>query len=394
MIHRKGVLSLSVFISEWKADTQIVDLFRFPGIAVLVLLCIAAGCVQPDMVLPSISPVQAESPVLVIDHTFPFEESEITIRLPLDSGVYYGARDADKQIYLYSDLTDHDWLPHYYRAFIDDPLQEPFFSDLIAELRRVRSDLQLDDDRYLELCSVFVQSLPYDDDTVLIEPKFPIETYGDGTGDCDDKSLLLAGILSREGYSVALLLYSEEAHMAVGVKGDGCRDIGDGYVFIETTRPNFVGIVPEILAGDIVLESDPIIIPIGDGTTGYGRCDQTMVLSDLLTYCRDEIDRLNVEMERESAIIGEMKSEIASLKNEMDSLIRERRYQEYNRQVPVFNSKIDRYNKRIEEYNHLVRSAERYVAIHTTIINRMYDRYGLYREMHKEGIITEMRAGM
>ncbi len=367
---------------------------RFLSVVILFFICIAGGCIQPDMVLPSISSAQAEPQVLVVNQTFLFEGSNITISVPLDMGVYSGARDADKQIYLYSDLTDRDWLPHYYRAFIDDPHQEPFFSDLIAELRRVRSDLQLDDDRYLELCCVFVQSLPYDDDTVLIEPKFPIETYGDGTGDCDDKSLLLAGILSREGYSVALLLYSEEAHMAVGVKGDGCPDIGDGYIFIETTRPNFVGIVPEMLAGDIVLESDPIIIPIGDGTIRYGRCDQTIVLSDLLTYCRDEIDRLNAEMEHESALLSEMNDEIGALRMELDSLIRQGRYQEYNRQVPVFNSLIDRYNKRIEEYNRLVRSAERYVAIHTTINNRMYDRYGLYREMLKEGIITDMRAGM
>jgi len=344
------------------------------------------------MVLPSISPVQAEYPVLTIDHTFLFEESDITISLPLDYGVYYGARDADKQIYLYSDLTDHDWLPYYYRAFIDDPQQEAFFQELIAELRRVRSALRLDDDRYLELCTVFVQSLPYDDDTTLIEPKFPIETFGDGTGDCDDKSLLLAGLLSREGYSVALLLYSEEAHMAVGVKGDGCRNVGDGYIFIETTRPNFVGIVPEMLAGDIVLESEPMIIPIGDGTIGYGRCDQTIVLSDLLAYCRDEIDRLNTEMEMEFAAIEEMTDEIGALRMEMDSLIRQRRYQEYNRQVPVFNSLIDRYNSHIEEYNRLVRSAERYVAIQSTIINRMHDRHGLYCEMLGEGVIGEIRG--
>ncbi len=367
---------------------------RFLSVVILFFICIAGGCVQPDMVAPSISPAPAEPQVLVVNQTFLFEGSDIIISVPLDMGVYYGARDADKQIYLYSDLSDRDWLPIYYTAFIDDPLQEPFFSDLIAELRRVRSDLQLDDDRYLELCCVFVQSLPYDDDTVLIEPKFPIETYSEGTGDCDDKSLLLAGILSREGYSVALLLYSEEAHMAVGVNGDGCRDVGDGYAYVETTRPNFVGIVPEMLAGDIVLESEPMIIPVGEGTIGYGRCDQTIMLSDLLTYCRDEIDRLNAEIERESVLLSEMNSEIASLKNEMNSLIRQQRYQDYNQQVPIFNSLIDRYNKRIEEYNRLVRLAERYVAIHTAILNRKHDRQGLYREMLGEGIITEMRAGM
>lgn len=388
-------MSLPVFISEWKADRRIVSLFRFPGIVVLVLLCIAcasSGCVQPDMVAPSTVPVMAEPGVLVVDHSFRFEESDVTIRVPLDRGAYLGARGSDKQIYLYSDLTDREWLPFYYTAFIDDPHQEAFFSDLIGELRRVRSDLRLDDDRYLELCSVFVQSLPYDDDTALIEPKFPIETYGDGTGDCDDKSMLLAGILSREGYSVALLLYSEEKHMAVGVPGDGCRDIGGGYAYIETTRSHFVGIVPERLAGDIILISEPMIIPIGEGTTGYGRCDQTAILSDLLTYCRDEIDRLNARIERESALLSEMNSDISSRKAEMDSLIRQGRYQEYNRQVPEYNRMIGQYNSRLEDYNRLVRSAQRYVAIHTAILERKHDRKGLYREMLEEGIIAEMRA--
>lgn len=367
---------------------------RFIIFGLLLLFCTTTGCVQPDMVPPSISPIRTDAPALVMIHEFLFEESRVTLSVPLDQSVYYGAMDADKQIYLYSDLSDQNWLPIYYTAFIDDPNQEAFFSDLIRALRTLRSDLSLDDDRYLELCTVFIQSLPYDDDTTLIEPKFPIETYGDLTGDCDDKSLLLAGILSREGFSVALLLYSEESHMAVGVHADGCRDIGDGYAYIETTKHHFVGIVPDSLTGDVVLASKPLIIPIGDGTIGYGRCDQTIVLSDLLTYCRGEIDRLNRDMERELAIISEMNSELASLKDEMDALIRQGRYSEYNQQVPVYNGMIERYNSRLESYNHLVRSTERYIAIHNRIIGRTYDRQGLYHEMLQEGVIAEMGARM
>ena len=80
----------------------------------------------------------------------------------------------------------------------------------------------LDDDEYLELMAVAVQSLPYDTDGTLTAPKFPIETYVDGRGDCDDKSLLLAALLAREGYSVALFYFKPEAHMALGVKGYQC----------------------------------------------------------------------------------------------------------------------------------------------------------------------------
>lgn len=367
---------------------------RFVVFGLLLLICTIVGCVQPDMVPPSISPIRTDAPALVINHEFLFEESRVTLSVPLDPAVYSGARDADKQIYLYSDLSDRDWLPIYYIAFIDDPNQEAFFSDLIQSLRIIKSDRRLDDDRYIELCTVCVQSLPYDDDTTLIEPKFPIETYGDLTGDCDDKSLLLAGILSREGYSVALLLYPDESHMAVGVQADGCQDAGDGYAYIETTKHHFVGIVPDTLTGDVVLASNPLIIPIGNGEIGYGRCDQTIVLSNLLIYCRSEIDRLNGEMERESVILHEMNSGIASLKREMDLLILQGRYEEYNRQVPVYNRMIEQYNSRLDGYNSLARSAERYTAIHNRILVRTYDRPGLYREMVQEGVIAEMRSRM
>ncbi|MCP1714989.1 hypothetical protein J2T58_000837 [Methanocalculus alkaliphilus] len=358
----------------------------------LCLLCLSSGCFQPDSIPPSITPLSTDTTVHPISHSFLFEESRVTIDVPVDMGVYRGAQQSNKRIYLYRDLPDSEWYPIYYTAFIDDPHQDPFFQDLISALRSVRSDLRLDDDRYLELCSVFVQSLPYDDDTVLIEPKFPIETYGDGTGDCDDKSLLLAGILSREGYDVALLLYLEEKHMAIGIRGDGCSDVGDGYSYLETTRAHFVGIVPDRLAGNVTISSTPIIIPVGDGTLGYGACLETRALFDLLSYCRDQVDELNAQMDRERVVLEGMKEEIAARQSSMELLRSQGRYTEYNHQVAGFNAEIERYNDRLRRYNELVREAERYVGIHTTILDRMYDRHGLYRQMERIGILAEMRG--
>ena len=72
--------------------------------------------------------------------------------------------------------------------------------------------------------------------------KFPIETYVDKSGDCADKSLLLAGILSREGYNVALLSFPKESHMAVGVVCPGADYKNTGYAFVETTQLSFVGV--------------------------------------------------------------------------------------------------------------------------------------------------------
>ena len=106
-----------------------------------------------------------------------------------------------------------------YRAMVMDPVQEQIFSDLLEELRTVRHLQGLSDDEYLELMAVYVQSLRYE--SLEQSPvKFPAETIFDSAGDCDDKSLLLAGLLAREGYSVALLSFEPEAHMAIGIGSD------------------------------------------------------------------------------------------------------------------------------------------------------------------------------
>ena len=70
----------------------------------------------------------------------------------------------------------------------------------------IRTRHNLDSDEYLELMAVFVQSIPYKSQN-LSSPKYPIETYGDREGDCDDKSMLLAGLLAHEGYRVSSLLF-------------------------------------------------------------------------------------------------------------------------------------------------------------------------------------------
>ena len=65
-----------------------------------------------------------------------------------------------------------------YLSMIDDPNQEPFYTDLIHDMRSIRDKQGLDDDEYLELMTVFVQSIRYET-TSENPPKFPVETYVD-----------------------------------------------------------------------------------------------------------------------------------------------------------------------------------------------------------------------
>jgi hypothetical protein len=268
----------------------------------------------PAAVPPEIVPVEGAS----LDHT-------PGLHLPLrgrggddpgsriDPAVYAGAKEADRRLHLYEDLSEEEWIPIYYQAFANDSHQEPFYANLIAAFREIRDREGLDDDRYLELITVFVQSIPYRTDDSITEPKFPIETYGDGEGDCDDKSLLLAGLLAREGYQVALFYFGDEAHMAVGVGGAGCHYQNTPLAYIETTNASYVGIPPPVLSNGTVLASDPLVIPVGDGPRYYAACDQVMTIERALSVSRARVEALAPELGMRAGELEAEKEYIESL---------------------------------------------------------------------------------
>jgi len=100
----------------------------------------------------------------------------------------------------------------------------------------------------------FVQSLPYTEDRVSTPwneyPRYPIETLFDRGGDCEDTSILVAALLDRMGYDVALLFLSGEKHCAVGVSIEGAHgsyySIGaKKYFYLETTGEGWrIGEIP------------------------------------------------------------------------------------------------------------------------------------------------------
>ncbi|MFA6226002.1 MAG: hypothetical protein WC620_07485 [Methanoregula sp.] len=180
-------------------------------------------------------------------YTFSFQKTTITITTNVSNAVYYGAKNGDKFAIISQETAPETLASDYYRAFVDDPHQDPLYADLLEGFRSIRTNHQYSDDEYLELLTVFVQSLPYDNESAAHPDnpsRFPVETIVDGAGDCDDKSVLLAGLLSREGYNVSLLLFIPEHHMAVGVTGDSMQYRDTGYIYVETTGVLLMGDVP------------------------------------------------------------------------------------------------------------------------------------------------------
>jgi hypothetical protein len=204
---------------------------------------------------------------LVISYQFPFENGTIGISVPVNISVYQGAHGADRNITIPGSTPPSTLLQDYYLSFVGDPQQGQFFASLLEEFHIHQKSLNLTSDEYLEMLTTFVQSLSY-------EPhpggsKFPIETFVDRSGDCDDKALLLAALLAREDFNVSLLYFEREHHLALGVASDanGFRD--SGYAYVETTYPSFIGAVPERIEGTGILSDPPRILRIGNGTGKY-----------------------------------------------------------------------------------------------------------------------------
>ncbi|MCS6859621.1 MAG: hypothetical protein NZT92_04790 [Abditibacteriales bacterium] len=125
-----------------------------------------------------------------------------------------------------------------------------------------------------EVCNVlaFVQSLPYhlDEETMGRAEyfRYPIETLADGTGDCEDTSILAAALLRTLQHDVVLLLVRPQAgeagHVAIGVAVRGFPTqqreglVKQQYLYCETTAEGWhVGEVPDQYRG-CVIEVHPV----------------------------------------------------------------------------------------------------------------------------------------
>jgi hypothetical protein len=330
-------------------------------VLVTVLFLLAAGCtgvipsLRPQIVYPSIEPVEG-APSHPVSFTYAFEDGTVTLTVPINGSVFYGAQRAEKNASIPRGTPDAEWVPGYYLAFLSDPAQDGFYEDLISQFRRIRDERGLDSDRYLELMAVGVQSLPYREKGGA--PHFAVETFAERTGDCDDKSLLLAGLLSREGYRVSLLVFDAEDHMAVGITADGCRYRNTSFSFLESTNRSLVGIPPERIEGKIpTLSSEPLVIPVGSGNIAYGACGETLAIQSALVTARDAADSLEQQLAAKKAELDRAGGNPA----------------EYHRLVSGYNSMVDEHNRNAVVTNY--------------IVQHLHDRPGTFRWLRSRGLV-------
>jgi hypothetical protein len=317
---------------------------RLALVAAIIVILLGAGYLlisRPVVIYPSIHPVEVEGGTYRdVGMNFTFEGEIQSLSIPVNGTVYYGAQHAQKEALLYRELPDSIFIPNYYLSFLNDSHQDEFFRELSGAFRNLREEESLDDDEYLEMLAVAVQSLAYETDGTVTPPKFPIETYVDGKGDCDDKSLILAGLMAREGYTVALFYFRPESHMAVGVKGYQCDYQDTGYGYVASTNLSLVGISTGQLAGGVNLTSVPLVIPVANGTRLYGRCQETMAIQTALDRAGSQADSLS--------------RDLATLSGRMSDLRSQGKFTDYNQLAGRYADMLKEYNNNALAHNYIL----------------------------------------
>ncbi|MBP2146842.1 hypothetical protein J2129_002296 [Methanofollis sp. W23] len=359
---------------------------QWAGIIVIAMLCssvlIVSGVVpflRPAAVYPSITPVAGVDEIDPAEFIFSFERDHYRLQMPVDAAVYSGAREGQKNAVLYEEIADEVWMAEYYRAFLDDPHQEDLYAGLLTAFREVGDENRLDSDRYLEMIVAFVQAIPYQVHPPDTPPKFPVETVAERKGDCDDKSLLLAALLSRDEYDVALFNFADDGHMAVGIASDDVTYGETGYAYIETTDSGFVGAVPGTLAGGVTLSGEPQVIRIGNGTTRYTGGAETAYIIAREQEAKEAAGTLNEEIARRSEALKRSEEGLREEKSSITSLLDGGDHSGYNRAIIPFNRDVRTHNQDLTDYMSDVERYDLTAEVYNYIVEHRHDRAGTYR---------------
>ncbi|MDO5843658.1 MAG: hypothetical protein Q4Q53_00735 [Methanocorpusculum sp.] len=304
-----------------------------PLLIFVILLTFSCGCVLDTY--PSISEDGNDLSVKTIAIDFPYKDKEVTGFVELKLAPYSGAKLSKKTAVLYGKTKDSGWEEKYYDAMINDASLTDLYSRLIEFFDSYSAANSFDSDEYAEMVTSFVQTIPYR--TEESNTRFPIETVVDNYGDCDDKSILLSGILSRKGYDVALLNFGN--HMTAAINSSG------SYKMIETT--SYAYITEEVNLSEFNVETNvPKIYKIGEGMTPYYSEDKVDAVLKTYTSLLSDCAVLYSKISGLEKVIEDQK---ASLNERYDNELRIA----CNKNIDAYNSYVSQYKKKSEALSKL-----------------------------------------
>ena len=121
--------------------------------------------------------------------------------------------------------------------------------------------------------------------------------------------------------------------MALGVGSADSLYKDTGYAYLETTNLSYVGVPPDELAGGVVLTSEPLIIPVGNGTTVYTSGAETSYINEMSTLSEQKVQGMDTQVKPLVSDLTAKQEQIASLEAQMQALRSSGNIGAYNAQV-------------------------------------------------------------
>ncbi len=183
---------------------------------------------------PAIHADSSDTSTTVVEIEFPFRNEIVSGEITLHLSPYKGTKaEGAKSIPLFGYSQQQ-----YYAAIANDPAQDEMYAQLFTFFDRYSKEHNLTSDDYVELLTTYVQNIPYK--TVGAAVNVPIETVIENKGDCDDKSVLLSGLLAKSGYAAGVVVFGVENHMTAAIKEVETGQVISSYILIETTRYAYI----------------------------------------------------------------------------------------------------------------------------------------------------------
>ena len=240
-------------------------------------------------------PASAAGPPVTITRSFPFQNGSVSITTSVNASLYAASKKTYRSTFQLGDPKDIG--TRYYGAMINDPTQEPLYEELLGRFRQIRNERNLSDDEYLELMAAAVQTIPYKSGENS-PPKYPAELLAENMGDCDDKAILLAGLLARENYSVVLFEFVPESHMAMGVGSDAFPYKSTGFTYLEAMTPAYVGVPSLYVVTHRLMHSDPLVFPVSNGTRVYRGGAMTRYINNMSALAEQRAAALSLRLDQ------------------------------------------------------------------------------------------------
>lgn len=364
-----AVVILGIFLAA------LVLVFCIPGVSeniqTLPVIRDAVSFLEPN---PHIVLDYAVSGVVTSTAEFSGKSSTETITAHADASVYSGSKNDDSNRIYADDLS-------YYERMTNDKRLEPFYTDLLNQFYQISEVRNLTSDEFVELVTSYVQSLEYDGNATAI-PRYPVRTAIEKSGDCDEKSMLLAGLLSRAGYDVSLLSFGPESHMTVGIRTDDNSAYPEtgGYAVIETTGTNVFVTERGTLKGDINLTSIPKVIRIGDGLTKYTAGLQVSAVTAYIRELSQMLGKDSADIDSSFEESQDGYAEYLRKADEINSVAEE--LKKYNSMIDVSNNKLAHLNLQYSSgsmdyssYVQMFNAEERIIQQTAALYDAAYENY-------------------